>query len=109
MALRPKPRQLVGDVPVEMRSQDDPVWQSRTATRRWLDLHGLEWSSRMECGPLNRHEHASQAWALRNDFSQTFSNGFRGVDWRRLREAGVPSGGGAALDEFLRHSGVEVD
>lgn len=107
MALRPKPRVVTGDVPAEMRSKADPVWQSEAATRRWLASHGLEWTERMKAGPLNRHKNASQAWAMANDFTQTFSSGFKGVDWRRLREAGVPNWGGDEIDELMRHAGME--
>lgn len=96
-----------GGVPAELLSKGDPVWQSKAATRRWLDAYGLAWIDRMDAGPLNRHEYAAHEWAMANDFTQTFQSGFKGVDWRRLREAGVPNWGADEWDEWMTHLGVQ--
>lgn len=97
-----------GEVPAELLSKSHRVWQSETATRKWLSAHGLEWHPRMDAGPLNRHERAAIAWAGAEGWSRTMPGGHEWPDWLRLRESGVPAWGGAELSEWMRHEGISI-
>lgn len=110
MALRRrKPEQTAyggGLVPVALLDKSDDVWKSKQATRRWLAEFGLEWTERMEAGPLNRHKEATYAWAMLHGPVRELENGHRHPAWDSLRDLGIPGHGGGALREHMVHLGV---
>lgn len=61
----------------------------------------------MHSGPLNRHERASIAWAMNEEWTRTLANDHEMPDWKRLRDAGIPGWGGGEFAEVMRHVGVD--
>ena len=59
-------------------------------------------------GPLTRHAHAAQAWALDLGMIRTFSSGGVAIDWHQFRAAGIPWDGGARITECLEHQSVVI-
>lgn len=103
VAVRRKQRQqMVGDIPVELFSEDHPVWQSEDTTRAWLEGWQIDTQRmRLHVGPANRYADSLDGWARANGYTVQFSNGCQTVNYVRLHEAGVPPPNRRAIAELL--------
>ncbi len=111
--LREPERQAVGEIPAELLDAGLVAWSSVDASLDWLDLHGLEvaQSERLSWGALNRHRTCVEAWSMASGWCKPWcaANPRLVPDWARLREAGIPSHGGALVVGRLLAAGVRFE
>ena len=108
--LRSKPL-TAGRAPDELRNPDHAVWTNPRQAAEWMEAHQLPSSvSQMRdlAGPLNRHAHAAESWARSQGMTRIFAGGGVGMDWHRVRAAGISWNSGARVIERLKHAGVTI-
>ena len=97
--------------PVELLDVHDAAWSTPKRTAAWMEAHRLPTTlARMRTlsGPIGRHSHAAQAWALDLEMVRVFSSGGVAIDWHQFRDAGIPWDGGARITECLEYAGVSI-
>ena len=99
------------NTPAELLDVHHAVWTNPRQAAEWMEAHNLQSSvsqMRGAPGPLNRHAHAAKAWAHAQGMTRTFAGGGTGIDWHRVRAAGISWDSGARIIELLKHAGVTI-